>query len=289
MLLVSDRRRWGQVLSLGPTALWYLLFFLAPLALMVRYSFAFTEQSRIQFVWTFDNYAKIVTDPLYASLLWKSLRLAATVTLITLLIGYPAAWALARASDRHKAQLLALLIVPWWASYIVRVFGMRMGFGNGGIINAALQWLGITDRPLPLFGHNFFAIAVTEANLYLPLMIIPIYLSVERMDMAVVQAAASLGSRPLRTFLRVIVPLSLPGILTGCIFVFLPVTGTFVVPALVGGPNDIMYGNVIQSQFGESYNWPLGAALAIVLLIVLIGLLRILTWAARRASGGITT
>ena len=289
MLLVSDRRRWGQVLSLGPTALWYLLFFLAPLALMVRYSFAFTEQSRIQFVWTLDNYAKIVTDPLYASLLWKSLRLAATVTLITLLIGYPAAWALARASDRHKAQLLALLIVPWWASYIVRVFGMRMGFGNGGIINAALQWLGITDHPLPLFGHNFFAIAVTEANLYLPLMIIPIYLSVERMDMAVVQAAASLGSRPLRTFLRVIVPLSLPGILTGCIFVFLPVTGTFVVPALVGGPNDIMYGNVIQSQFGESYNWPLGAALAIVLLIVLIGLLRILTWAARRASGGITT
>jgi spermidine/putrescine transport system permease protein len=285
--LVTDWRRWGRALALGPTALWYLLFFLAPLALMVRYSFAFTEQSRLQFVWTLDNYARILSDPLYASLLWKSLRLAATVTLITLLIGYPAAWALARASDRHKAQLLALLIVPWWASYIVRVFGMRMGFGNGGIINATLQWLGITDRPLPLFGHNFFAIAVTEANLYLPLMIVPIYLSVERMDMAVVQAAASLGSRPPRTFLRVILPLSLPGILTGCIFVFLPVTGTFVVPALVGGPNDIMYGNVIQSQFGESYNWPLGAALAIVLLIVLIALLRLLTWAARRASGGI--
>ena len=256
---------------------------------MVRYSFAFTTDSRLEFVWTLDNYRSVLTDPLYRTLLWKSLRLAATVTAITLLIGYPAAWALARASDRHKAQLLALLIVPWWASYIVRVFGMRMGFGNGGIINATLKWLGVIDHPILLFGYNFFAIAVTEANLYLPLMIIPIYMSVERMDMSVVQAAASLGARPIRTFFKVILPLSLPGILTGCIFVFLPVTGTFVVPALVGGPNDIMYGNVINSQFGESYNWPLGAALAILLLIVLVALLRFLTGIARRASGGIAS
>jgi spermidine/putrescine transport system permease protein len=279
----------GRAAALGPTTLWYALFFLVPLALMVRYSFAFTEQSRIDFVWTGENYARVLGDPIFRSLLGKSFRLAAVVTLITLLIGYPAAWALARASDRHKAQLLALLIVPWWASYIVRIFGMRMGFGGGGIINAGLQWLGITDRPLELFGHNFFAIAVTEANLYLPLMIIPIYMSVERMDMSIVQAATSLGARPVRTFFRVILPLSLPGILTGCIFVFLPVTGTFVVPALVGGPNDIMYGNVIASQFGESFNWPLGAALAIVLLLILLVLLRCLTWVARWASGGIST
>jgi spermidine/putrescine transport system permease protein len=283
-------RQWlGRGLVLGPTILWYAVFFLVPLALMVRYSFAFTEDARIENVWTGANYGQIATEPIYLSLLGKSLRLAAIVTLITLLIGYPAAWALARASNRHKAQLLALLIVPWWASYIVRIFGMRMGFGAGGIINAGLQWLGITDRPLELFGHNLFAIALTEANLYLPLMIIPIYMSVERMDMSIVQAATSLGSRPLRTFFRVILPLSLPGILTGCIFVFLPVTGTFVVPALVGGPSDIMYGNLIASQFGESYNWPLGAALAIVLLILLIVLLRVLTWFARWASGGIAT
>jgi spermidine/putrescine transport system permease protein len=277
------------VLTLGPTALWYALFFLVPLALMVRYSFAFTEQSRLEFIWTWDNYARVVSDPIYPTLLWKSFRLAALVTALTLIIGYPAAWALARASDRHKAQLLALLIVPWWASYIVRIFGMRMGFGGGGIINAGLQWLGLTDKPIALFGHNFFAIAVTEANLYLPLMIIPIYMSVERMDMAIVQAATSLGSRPPRTFFRVILPLSLPGILTGCIFVFLPVTGTFVVPALVGGPSDIMYGNLIASQFGESFNWPLGAALAIVLLILLVALLRVLTLVSRWASGGIAS
>jgi spermidine/putrescine transport system permease protein len=284
-----SRQGLGRVAVLGPTVLWYALFFLVPLALMVRYSFAFTENARLELVWTGDNYTRIATDPIYLSLLGKSLRLAGIVTLITLLIGYPAAWALARASDRHKAQLLALLIVPWWASYIVRIFGMRMGFGAGGIINAGLQWLGITDRPIELFSHNLFAIAITEANLYLPLMIIPIYMSVERMDMSIVQAATSLGSRPVRTFLRVILPLSLPGILTGCIFVFLPVTGTFVVPALVGGPNDIMYGNLIASQFGESFNWPLGAALAIVLLVLLIVLLRMLTWVARRASGGIAT
>jgi spermidine/putrescine transport system permease protein len=140
-----------------------------------------------------------------------------------------------------------------------------------------------------VFDHNFVAIAITETNLYLPLMIIPIYMSVERMDMSIVQAAISLGSRPLRTFLRVILPLSLPGILTGCIFVFLPVTGTFVVPALVGGPSDIMYGNLISSQFGESYNWPLGAALAMVLLILLIALLRVMTLFTRWASGGIAS
>jgi spermidine/putrescine transport system permease protein len=283
-------RQWlGRAIALGPTTLWYVLFFLVPLALMVRYSLAFTEQARLELVWTWANYAQAVGDPIYPALLWKSFRLAAVVTLITLLIGYPAAWALARASDRHKAQLLALLIVPWWASYIVRIFGMRMGFGGGGIINATLQWLGITDKPVPLFAHNFFAIAVTEANLYLPLMIIPIYMSVERMDMSIVQAATSLGSRPLRTFFRVILPLSLPGILTGCIFVFLPVTGTFVVPALVGGPGDIMYGNVIASQFGESFNWPLGAALAIVLLILLVVLLRAMTALTRWASGGVSS
>ena len=128
-----------------------------------------------------------------------------------------------------------------------------------------------------MFDHNFFAIAVTETNLYLPLMIIPIYMSVERMDMSIVQAATSLGHGRCERFGALFLPLSLPGILTGCIFVFLPVTGTFVVPALVGGPSDIMYGNVISSQFGESYNWPLGAALAIVLLLLLIVLLRLLT------------
>jgi ABC-type spermidine/putrescine transport system permease subunit I len=282
-------RRWrpGRAFALGPTAVWYALFFLVPLLVMIRYSFAFTEQSKLSFVWTVANYEAMLHDPIYLRLLGKSLRLAVAVTAITLALGYPAAWALARVADRHKAKLLALLIVPWWASYIVRIFGMRMGFGTSGIINAGLQWLGVTDRPLDLFGHNLFAIAITEANLYLPLMIIPIYMSVERMDMQVVRAAASLGSRPLRTFLRVILPLSLPGILTGCIFVFLPVTGTFVVPSLVGGPSDIMYGNLITSEFGESYNWPLGSALAIVLLILLIILLRLMTLIARRASGGV--
>ena len=277
----------GPALALGPTALWYVLFFLVPLALMVRYSLAFTRSERLEFVWTLENYVRIVSDPIYRVLLWRSLRLAALVTGITLLVGYPAAWALARASDRHKTQLLALLILPWWASYIVRIFGMRMGFGDGGLINAFLKWVGLINAPLEIFNHNFFAIAVTEANLYLPLMIIPIYMSVERMDMSIVRAAASLGSRPWRTFWRVIVPLSLPGILTGCIFVFLPVTGTFVVPALVGGPSDIMYGNVISSQFGESYNWPLGAAMAIVLLILLMVMLMALRLIARRVSGGI--
>ena len=282
-------RPWvGRALALGPTILWYSLFFLVPLALMVRYSLAFTSDARLELIWTPANYAQIVTDPIYRTLLWKSVRLAAMVTLITLLIGYPTAWALARSSDRHKIKLLALLIVPWWASYIVRIFGMRMAFGGGGIINAGLQWLGITDQPLEFFGHNIVAIAITEANLYLPLMIIPIYMTVERMDMSIVQAATSLGAKPLRTFFRVILPLSLPGILTGCIFVFLPVTGTFIVPSLVGGPNDIMYGNLIASQFGESFNWPLGAALAIILLILLIVVLRVLTGVTRWATGGLS-
>ncbi|MCA9858779.1 MAG: ABC transporter permease [Thermomicrobiales bacterium] len=281
------RRLQGRALALGPVAAWYIVFFLIPLALMLRYSFAFTEQSRIQFVWTLDNYRQVFEDSIYLRLLVKSLRLSLTVTGITLLIGYPAAWAIARMPDRHKPKLLALLIVPWWASYIVRIFGMRMGFGNTGIINSTLKWLGLTDKPLEFFQYNFTAVALTEANLYLPLMIIPIYMSVERMDMRIVQAASSLGSGPIRTFFRVILPLSLPGVLTGCIFVFLPVTGTFIVPSLVGGPNDIVYGNLIASQFGESYNWPLGSALAIALLALLVVMLRAMTSLARWASGGV--
>lgn len=270
----------GRLLGIVPTGAWYLLFLILPMIVMARYSLAITRDLQLQYVWTLENYRELIQNPIYRQLLVKSVKLAVSVTALTLALAYPAAWIIATSQERNKELLLTLLIMPWWASYIVRIFAMRLSFGSQGIINAVLQLLPFVDAPFDIFGYNLLAIAITEANLYLPLMIVPIYMTLERMDFTLIDAASSLGARPWRTFLQVIVPLSMPGVLTGTIFVLLPVTGTFIVPLLVGGPSDIMIGNIIVNQFGVSYNWPLGSSLALVLLAILLLTLRVITFGA---------
>ena len=275
---------WRVMLSL-PGAIVFLTFLLVPMLVMLRYSFASSENLRISLIWTLDNYAIFFEKPLYFRVLLRSLTVAGVVSLFAILIGFPAAWVIARAPERYRTMLLVLLIIPWWASYIVRVFGWYTMFGNSGVINETLVRIGIVDEPLAFFAFNMPAVIVTEVNLFLPLMVLPIYMTLERMDPNFVLAARSLGASRWYTFRRVVVPLSLPGVVAGVIFVFMPVAGTFIVPQLVGGTNSLMIGNVISSQFGGASNWALGSALAIILLVVLLGALAVLGWVRRRTVG----
>jgi spermidine/putrescine transport system permease protein len=268
-----------------PAAILYLILFFIPMVLMLRYSFATSENLNLTLIWTLDNYATLLNNDLYLKVILRSLYVAGLVSIVAVLIGFPAAWILARAPERHRNLLLVLLIVPWWASYIVRVFGWYILFGNSGVINKSLLYIGIISTPLQFFTFNLPAVIITEVNLFLPLMIIPIYMTLEKLDFNLILASRSLGATRLYTFIHIIIPLSLPSIIAGVIFIFMPVSGSFIVPQLLGGTRSLMVGNVITSQFGEASNWALGSALAIILTIILLIALWFLTFCKKRLSG----
>lgn len=278
------RSGFGRAWTLAPVGAWYSLFFIIPLLLMVRMSFAVVENFQLQYVWSFESYRALVHDPLVLQLLQRSFLVAAIVTSLTFAIGFPTAWLLARQPPARRNLLLVLLIVPWWSSYIVRIFAWRMGFGEAGIFNSFLQWTGITGEPLDIFAFGWFGVVLAEVNLYLPLMIVPLYMTLERLDPDLMRAALSLGASRTRAVVRVVLPLATPGIITGAIFVFMPVTGEFIVPALVGAPGNFLYGNQIESQFGTAYDWPYGSALAVLLLGLLSTFLVAFLVAAARVT-----
>jgi spermidine/putrescine transport system permease protein len=280
----SSAKRGGTLAAhLGPGAIWYIVAFIIPLGVLVRTSFAVVDNYQLHYIWTTSSYTQLFTDGLARELLGRTLLLALTVTVACLVLAFPAAWVLAKLPRRTRTLLLVLMIVPWWSSYIVRVFGWQMAFGENGMLNSVWSSLGL-GHELSLFDFGWFAIALAEVNLYLPLMIIPVYLSLERLDPDVVLAALSLGASRTRTFRKVILPLTSPGIVTGFIFVFMPVTGEFVVPNLIGAPSNVLYGNDIINQFGVGYNWPYGSALALLLLVVLGCILALVLFAARRST-----
>jgi spermidine/putrescine transport system permease protein len=275
----------SRLLLALPTALLYSVFFLIPIGVLLRYSFASSKNLRVDLIWTLDNYRVFFEGAIYGPLLIRSLGIAALVTAITILIGFPAAWLIAQAPERRRNLLLVLMILPWWASFIVRIFAWYTIFGNNGIINRTLILLGLTTEPLEFFAFNLPAVIVTEVNLYLPLVIIPIYMTLERIDRNLVLGARSLGASRWYVLRRIILPLTMPGIIAAMIFVFMPVAGTFIVPELVGGASGIMIGKVIASQFGSASNWALGSALSAILLLTLLLALAMLTTLRRRFSG----
>lgn len=278
------RSGFGRAWALAPGTGWYALFFIIPLLLMLRMSFAVVENFQLRYVWSLESYRALADDPLVLQLLQRSFLVAAIVTVLTFAIGFPTAWLLARQPPARRNLLLVLLIVPWWSSYIVRIFAWRMGFGEAGIFNSFLQWTGLTSAPLDVFAFGWFGVVLAEVNLYLPLMIVPLYMTLERLDPDLVRAALALGASRTRAFFRVVLPLATPGIVTGAIFVFMPVTGEFIVPALVGAPGNFLYGNQIESQFGTAYDWPYGSALAVLLLgLLAVFLVAFLAIAARTA------
>lgn len=270
-----------RLLLLAPALGWWAVFLVVPVGLVMVYSvFQRGTYGGVVPTFTLDNFARAI-DPLYLRVLLFSLRVAILSTVIALLIGYPAAYLIATLPRRWRTPVLVLVILPFWTSLLIRTYAWIVLLNREGLINRGLEALGLITDPLPLL-YNEFAIVLGLVYGYLPLMILPIYSSIERLHPELREASSDLGATPFRTFLRVTLPLTLPGIAAGCIFVFVPSLGNFIVPDLLGGGLSIMVGNLIQGQFLKARDWPFGAVLSLVLIAFMGALLFVQAWLLER-------
>lgn len=254
---------------LGPPGLWIGALFILPMATMVLLSFWQVVDYTIVADWTLANYERLIR-PLYLGIFWRTIKIALIVTFISLVIGYPVAYFLARKTKRFQLILLVLVILPLWTSYLVRTYAWMLILGTNGAINQALQATGLTDAPVSWLLYSDFAVTLALVHIYLPFIILPLYAVLEKLDPRLLEAAKDLGGGRWRTFLHVTLPLSLPGIATGCLFVFIPSMGAFVTPELLGGARSIMIGSVVGQQFGVSYDYPLGSAMSLAILAIIL-------------------
>jgi spermidine/putrescine transport system permease protein len=257
-----------------PPLLWVTIFLLIPYAILFCYSFwSVSSMQVILHIWTLQNYVQLVRNPIYLQVLFRSMRIAASVTLCALLLGYPLAYYLSFHAAKRKDLLYQLVIIPLWASYLVRGYAWKTILGSDGVLNGLLQYLHITNRPVEFLLYSPFAVIITLTHIYTPFTLLPIYASLEHIPRNLVEASHDLGSSPWSTFRRVILPLSLPGLLAGATFAFVLTLGDFLAPLLVGGPSGIMISNIVVSLFGAAYNWPLGAAISLCMMLLVIALL----------------
>ena len=237
-----------------------------PIGTFLVYSFWSVENHQIVPNATLANYVGFFRNDIYVGVFLQTLLLCAKVTLISLIVGYPIAYFLWRQRGSRKYVLLLLFILPLFMSYIVKIYTMRSILGLSGFLNQILVGSGLLAKPSLLFLYNQTSILITMAVVFLPFLILPIFLSLERIPRGLVQASADLGAGPATTFRHVVVPLSLPGVVAGCLFTFVLALGDFITPQMVGGPSGFTFGRVIWSQFGLAYDWPFGAALGAILL-----------------------
>jgi len=256
-----------------------------PVGLVLAYSFFQRGiYGGVVYDWTFDNYRRAF-DSLYLSVLWFSLRVAVEATVISLLIGYPVALFVATRPARWRTVLLVLVILPFWTSLLIRTYAWIVLLNDEGLINRVLRGSGLVDQPVRLL-YNEFAIVIGMVSTYLPLMVLPIYAALERLGPELAEASADLGANAWKRLWTVMVPLTLPGIAAGCIFVFVPTLGNFLIPDLLGGGRRQMVGNLIQGQFLKARDWPFGATLAVSLIAMLLVLVLVQSWLARRGADG---
>ncbi len=262
---------------------WLLIFFLAPFLIVLKISvaesiiasppftplFEWAEEGVLTIRVIIDNFVFLLEDDLYINTYLNSVKIAFISTVICLLIGYPLAYAIVRSSPTTKNMLLLLIILPFWTSFLLRVYAWMGLLADQGTINNLLIWLGVIDKPLKML-YTQFAVYLGIVYSYLPFMILPLYASMEKLDMGLHEAASDLGARPTITFLTITLPLTMPGIIAGSLLVFIPATGEFVIPDLLGGGNVLMIGKVLYSEFNNNHDWPISAAVAIALLIVLV-------------------
>ena len=265
-------RTYKTLVSLPPV-LWVALFLLLPYALMFVDSFWMVRDGVIVHQWNLQNYAKLFENPLYLDVLFRTMRIAASVTLLSLLLGYPLAYYMSFHAGARKDLLYQLVIVPLWVSYLVRGYAWKTILGSEGVLNGFLQYIHVTREPVSFFLYSPFAVVLMLTHIYTPFVFLPLYASLEHIPRSLVEASQDLGAGSLATFARVILPLSLPGLLAGATFAFVLTLGDFLAPQLVGGPSSIMVANIVQSLFGTAYDWPLGAAISVCILLLTISLL----------------
>lgn len=281
-LLAQLQSRWQSVIA-GIPFFWLLLFFLTPFFIVLKISLAesliasppfsnllqWTDGILPSITITTDNYAYLWEDSLYVRTYINSIRIASISTLICLLIGYPMAYAIARTQGTARYILLLLVILPFWTSFLLRVYAWMGLLADQGTLNNFLIWLGVIEKPIRLL-YTQFAVYVGIVYSYLPFMILPLYANMEKLDTSLQEAASDLGAKPLTGFFTITLPLTAPGILAGSLLVFIPATGEFVIPDLLGGGNVLMIGRVLFSEFNANHDWPVASAVAIALLIVLV-------------------
>jgi spermidine/putrescine transport system permease protein len=257
-----------------PPLLWVTAFLLVPCALLFCYSFwSVSPQQTILHNWNVQNYLQLIRNPIYLSVLYRSIRIAGAVTLLALLLGYPLAYFLSFHAAKRKDLLYQLVIIPLWASYLVRGYAWKTILGSDGVLNGLLQYLHVTRHPVEFFLYSPFAVVLTLTHIYTPFTFLPIYASLEHVPRNLVEASHDLGASPWSTFRRIILPLSMPGVLAGATFAFVLTLGDFLAPLLVGGASGIMISNIVVSLFGAAYNWPLGAAISLCMLLFVLSLL----------------
>ena len=273
----------GRRLVIAVPYLWLTVLFLIPFIIVFKISFSESRMAMPPYAplieWRdgvivgiklyFSNYRFLFTDRLYASAYLYSIKVAAVSTLWCLVIGYPMAYAIARSNAAWKNLLLMLIILPFWTSFLLRVYAWIGLLKSNGVINNVLLWLGVIHEPLTLMQTDF-AVYVGIVYSYLPFMILPLYANLEKHDATLLEAAADLGARPWRAFLRVTLPLSIPGILAGCLLVFIPAVGEYVIPSLLGRTDQLMIGRVLSDEFFANRDWPVASAVAILILLLLV-------------------
>ena len=272
----------GQCWTIGVPYFWLLLFFALPFAIVLKISLStaaisippydaiisYADES-VNILLNFGNFLLVFDDSLYLYAYLGSLKMACITTIGCLLIGYPMAYAIARAPKEKQTLLILLVMLPSWTSFLIRVYAWMGILSNNGVINNVLMWLGVISEPIQMLNTNF-AVYIGIIYTYLPFMILPLYATLSQLDVSLLEAASDLGSRSLNTFWKITLPLSKGGVIAGSMLVFIPVVGEFVIPELLGGPDSLMIGKVLWQEFFNNRDWPVASALAIVMLGLLI-------------------
>lgn len=258
---------------IGLPFLWLGLFFLLPCALVLAIALGTNAPDSVPPVelgLSFKSFALLFSDDLYLAAWLSSIRIAATSTLVALLLGYPMAYAITRAAPNRRPLLLMLVVLPFWTSFLIRIYAWMGLLADNGLIEQFLRWTGLATNPGTILGTEW-AVHLGIVYAYLPFMVLPLYATLEKLDDSLLEAAADLGARPFAAFLTVTLPLSLPGIVAGCLLVFIPAVGEFVIPDLLGGTETLMIGKVLWDEFFTNGDWPLASAVAVCLLVLLVG------------------
>lgn len=291
MVMPGPARRRISLTALLPTAgllplvLWQIVFFVVPVALIVGLSFWRSKNYRLVPDFTFDSYASIFARPAIWRALLLSVETAAFVTVACAILAYPVAYFIAKKAGRWRGLLLVAVIAPFWVSIVMRVAAWRLLLGERGVINQAVMALGLTDEPLSFLLYSPVSTAIGLIYAYLPLYVLPLYAAISNIHDSWIDAAMDLNASPTRTFFEVILPLSAPGLVVGAVFCFVFGLGEFVTPALLGGGKQLMFSQVIQDEFQRRLDWPSGAAMAVVLLVLVFAALALSMKWIRRASG----
>ena len=264
----------GPFLLLAPPLAWMVFFYLIPLTILLLHAFWSVDYLTINRDFTLDNIRTFLTNPLYPKVLWRTVQIALAVTVTDVVIAFPIAFFIAKRARRNKDLLLMLVIFPLWSSYLVRAFAWKTILGTTGILNSFLLWTGFIDEPVSAFLYSKTGMYITFCHVWLPFMILPLYTILDRLPDSLLEAAADLGSNGWQTFSRIVLPLSLPGLLAGSLSVFSLTMGDYITPSLIGGsPGTELIGGIVADQFGVANNWPLGATLILPVLLIISVLL----------------